>query len=390
MSEKPTVLIIDDEMGPRESMRMLLKPQYEVVCADGVEKGLAELQRAKPDAVVMDIRMPGVDGIEGLRRIRKLDSNVAVIMLTGYGTLDTARSAIQLGANDYVKKPFDTKEMLKVVADNIRRTDFNRHITETERNLRNMNEVLMAELEQKRGLAKLGQASRELAHDLQNPLTIVVGSVELLASELKKAESSLYDADDPEGGDQAREYISVIEQSLTRCTKLLNVWRNLGRGDDLDLTPRDLGELLEKLHIEAKAMARNRQVAFNFETRDLEHTEVLVDAVQFPRTLMNLIGNALDALPPENGMVSLEAEKDGKRVRILIRDNGHGIPEDLLQKIFEPYFTTKQEGKGTGLGLFIARRIVDRHGGKIEVESHPGIGTTFSILLPVSMGKPSY
>jgi len=376
---KPRVVIIDDELGPRESMRMLLKQNYEVTTADRVEQGLAEVQRLHPDAVVMDIRMPGVDGIEGLRRIRKLDPAVSVIMLTGYGTLETARSAIRLGANDYLKKPFDTTEMLRVIADNVRRTEFNRRKSETERNLHNLNEVLMAELEDKRNMARLGQASRELAHDLQNPLMVVIGSVELLSSELRKVEASLYSSD---RSDQAMEYITVIEQSLARCTELLNVWRNLGKGNELELSVCHLHSMLENLALEARAMARERDVRFDFEADGVRGVDVLVDKVQFPRTLMNLIGNGLDALPPENGVIGLKAEVKDGQVILRISDNGHGIPRDKQQKVFEPYFTTKEEGKGTGLGLFIARRIAERHGGSIELESEPGKGTTFTLQVP--------
>ncbi|MDA3873578.1 MAG: response regulator, partial [Kiritimatiellae bacterium] len=230
--QKPRVLIIDDELGPRESMRILLKRDYEVRCEDRVEKGIDALTAFRPDAVVMDIRMPGVDGIEGLRRIRALDENVSVIMLTGYGSLETARSAIRLGANDYLKKPFDTVEMLKVVSDNVRRSEFTRRKFEMERNLHNLTESLMAELEEKRKMAKLGQASRELAHDLSSPLTVVISSVELLSQELQNLESKLRSSDKSES---AMEYIEVIENGLDRCIDLLGVLRNLEKNNDLEL-----------------------------------------------------------------------------------------------------------------------------------------------------------
>ncbi len=110
-TELPQILVIDDEMGPRESLRMLLKPNYQVHTADCVEAGLKLLKEKQPDTIVMDIRMPGMSGIEGLRQIREIDPNLSVIMLTGFGALDTAKEALRLGANDYISKPFDAHEM---------------------------------------------------------------------------------------------------------------------------------------------------------------------------------------------------------------------------------------------------------------------------------------
>ncbi|HUE40807.1 MAG TPA: response regulator, partial [Chthoniobacterales bacterium] len=100
-TELPQILVIDDEMGPRESLRMLLKPNYQVHTADCVEAGIKLLKEKNPDTIVMDIRMPGVSGIEGLRQIREIDPHLSVIMLTGFGALDTAKEALRLGANDY-------------------------------------------------------------------------------------------------------------------------------------------------------------------------------------------------------------------------------------------------------------------------------------------------
>src|SRR4029077_11601586 len=113
--ELPQILVIDDEMGPRESLRMLLKPNYQVYTAENVETGLRILREKNPDVIISDIRMPGTSGIDGLRKIREIDPHVAVIMLTGFGALDTAKEALRLGANDYISKPFDAREMREVI-----------------------------------------------------------------------------------------------------------------------------------------------------------------------------------------------------------------------------------------------------------------------------------
>src|ERR1700674_2190348 len=189
-TELPQVLVIDDEMGPRESLRMLLKPNYQVHTADNVEAGLRILREKKPDAVISDIRMPGTSGIDGLRKIREIDPHVAVIMLTGFGALETAKEALRLGANDYISKPFDAREMRDVIGRNVERTRMQRTGVNASSEIKELNNRLLKELAQKERLASLGQASAEFVHDLGNPLTIVWGYVQLLAKKLEESEKT--------------------------------------------------------------------------------------------------------------------------------------------------------------------------------------------------------
>src|SRR6476660_8494969 len=188
-AELPQVLVIDDEMGPRESLRMLLKPAYHVHTADSVERGLQLLNEKKPDAIVLDIRMPGMTGIEGLRRIREIDPHLSVIMLTGFGALETAKEAVRLGANDYISKPFDAGEMREVIGRNVERTRVQRASESAAGEIKELNARLLKQLAQKERLASLGQASAEFVHDLGNPLTIVWGYVQLLAKKLEQSEN---------------------------------------------------------------------------------------------------------------------------------------------------------------------------------------------------------
>src|SRR5229473_5293643 len=140
--QTPQVLVIDDEIGPRESLRMLLKPDYNVHTADCVDAGIKLLQEKQPDTVVMDIRMPGATGIEGLRKIREIDPHLSVIMLTGFGALETAQEALRLGANDYISKPFDAREMQEVIGRNVERTRAHRKSVEAAQEISELNQRL--------------------------------------------------------------------------------------------------------------------------------------------------------------------------------------------------------------------------------------------------------
>src|SRR5437588_9873995 len=219
-SELPQILVIDDEMGPRESLRMLLKPNYQVYTADNVDAGLRLLREKKPDAVISDIRMPGASGIDGLRRIREIDPHVAVIMLTGFGALETAQEALRLGANDYIAKPFDAREMREVIGRNVERTRMQRTGINAAEEIKELNNRLLKELAQKERLASLGQASAEFVHDLGNPLTIVWGYVQLLAKKLEQSENG--------AKSQNAKELQIIEQNVRLCRELLTMWQSYG------------------------------------------------------------------------------------------------------------------------------------------------------------------
>src|ERR1700720_4887263 len=220
-TDLPQILVIDDEIGPRESLRMLLKPNYQVQTADCVETGIKLLQEKKPDTVVMDIRMPGITGIDGLRKIREIDPPLPVIMLPGFGALETAKEALRLGANDYISKPFDAREMQEIIGRNVERTRVQRTSEHAAAEIKELNNRLLQELAQKERLASLGQASAEFVHDLGNPLTIVWGYVQLLAKRLEKS-----DGNDSAQQDAASvKELNIIEQNVRLCRELLTMWQ---------------------------------------------------------------------------------------------------------------------------------------------------------------------
>ncbi|HMP72973.1 MAG TPA: hybrid sensor histidine kinase/response regulator [Kiritimatiellia bacterium] len=375
----PKILVIDDEQGPRESLRILLKNTYQVFLAEGVLAGLKILREECPDLVIMDIRMPGMNGIEGLQHIRAIDKDVAVIMLTGFGALETAQKALRHGANDYLKKPFEVEEILSVISTNLKRVEMNRRRNRTERDLSELNMKLVKELAKKDRLASLGQASAELVHDLRNPMSIVLGYTQLLTEDLSK----LRDGADSMQAESALHYLEIIEKSAKRCKDLTEVWRNLGRKDPDSVRPIEVNTLLKSVVDEIKVIGRSRPVEILLEDTP-ETLYIFGDATQITRTLNNIASNALDAFPDEHeGRIVISGKRCDQHVVISICDNGSGIPPDMISKVFDPYVSTKGADKGTGLGLFIAKKIIDDHKGSIQLTSEVGKGTTVSIRLPI-------
>ena len=376
-ADLPQVLVIDDEIGPRESLRMLLKPIYQVHTADSVEIGLKLLNEKKPDAIVMDIRMPGMTGIEGLRRIRQIDPHLSVIMLTGFGALETAKEALRLGANDYISKPFDAREMREVISRNVERTRLHRTSESAAGEIKELNNRLLQELAQKERLASLGQASAEFVHDIGNPLTIVWGYVQLLAKKLEESEPT----DDPNAVSSNKE-LEIIEQNVRLCRDLLSMWQSYGSVEATPHTLISISDIVREVVAGVGAMAKETPVELKCDVTE-DPCSLMGDAVQITRAIQNVIINAIQASGDRKGTVEVSCIRKDFYVDVRIADTGQGISPEQIARIFDPYFTTKQGKSGTGLGLFITRKVVDDHNGSIKVDSTPGIGTTITIRLPL-------
>jgi signal transduction histidine kinase len=373
----PQVLVIDDEMGPRESLRMLLKPNYQVYTTDNVEAGLRILREKKPDAVISDIRMPGTSGIDGLRKIREIDPHVAVIMLTGFGALETAKEALRLGANDYISKPFDAREMREVIGRNVERTRNFRTGVNAAAEIKELNNRLLKELAQKERLASLGQASAEFVHDLGNPLTIVWGYVQLLAKKLEQSEK-----ENGTTNETSAKELNIIEQNVRLCRDLLTMWQSYGSVEASPHKPISVTQIVREVVKGVGPMAVQSAVELHCNIRN-EPCTLLGDSVQIMRAIQNVIINALQASAEKKGSVAVSCMRKDFYVDVRVEDTGYGIAPAQIAKIFDPYFTTKQGKSGTGLGLYITKKVVEDHNGSIKVDSTPQIGTTFTIRLPL-------
>jgi len=375
-SDLPQVLVIDDELGPRESLRMLLKPNYQVYTADCVDAGIKLLKEKHPDAVITDIRMPGTSGIDGLRRIREIDPHVAVIMLTGFGALETAQEALRLGANDYINKPFDAREMREVIGRNVERTRLHRTGMNAAEEIKELNNRLLKEIAQKERLASLGQASAEFVHDLGNPLTIVWGYVQLLAKKLEQSEK--------ENGakSQNAKELQIIEQNVRLCRELLTMWQSYGSVEAAPHKPISISGIVREVVKSVTAMAAQNGVELKSDLCE-DPCTLRGDSTQMTRAIQNVIINAVQAASEKKGTVTVSCVRKDFYVDVRVEDTGYGIAPAQMAKIFDPYFTTKQGKSGTGLGLYITKKVVEDHNGSIKVDSTPQVGTSFTVRLPL-------
>ena len=367
------VLVIDDERGPRESLRMVLKYDYEIFLADRVAGGVELLREKQPDLIIMDIRMPEKNGIEGLQEIRDIDPFVSIVMLTGYGDLETAQQAIRFGANDYLQKPFDAFEIQAVVKKYVDRSRLFSRKKQAQEELQKMTQSLSREVGKTNKLTSLGAASAELVHDLRNPLTIVRGYLDLLNYELKEKQEST--------SDEMNEYLDQIERNVVRCAELVESWRALGRFDFSQLQRLHLPKLINDCFRDAAA---HSDISFTVQVDGTEDQyEMLGERLQIKRALQNLIDNAVQAVDEQSAPgITVLFSMTQADIDIKIKDNGCGVDAKKLRWIFEPFDNTATLEKGAGLGLFITKKVLEEHRGTLHLESREGEGSVVTVRVP--------
>ncbi len=363
--DKPLVLVVDDEYGPRESIAFTLSSEFSVETAARAMEALSKLREREYAAVVLDIRMPEMDGIKALEELRKIDPNVSVIMLTGYGTLHTAQQAMVGGANQYLRKPPDINELIEAVRKQTAATKLRRHQAGMVRQTEEMNVALKREIEEAEPHIWQSRASVELVHDLNNPLTVVIGYAALLVEEARSMATS-QEADSK----KLQDYAMVVEKAAEYCHHLSENWRLTSR-NQVDYTPLDLVSVAKEV----------RQVIF-FESASitfagLSSARIRGSKFELMRIFQNLFKNALEA-----GATTLELSvaQVADKYEVVIKDNGSGMTPEALNKALKGGFTSK--ASGTGLGLSICRHLVGAHGATLILESKRDEGTTVRMAFP--------
>ena len=374
MEEKLRIMVVDDELIIRESLFNYFKKYGHVVetASSGIE-ALEKLKKAPFHVLFADIKMPGMDGMELLEKVKDEHPDTMVVIITAYGSIESAANAMRIGASDYLLKPFKPDQLSLAIE---RISHQRRLISE-----HNVEKVVM----QQEKLASIGRLSAGVAHELNNPLTTILTSAMLIQEEFCPDQSV------------CSELQIVIGEAL-RCRKIVRSLLDFARQTEPAKEMCNINDVVR----ECLVLTR-KQAAFNDVNiaHDLSEDIPLIsaDKGQIQQAMINLILNAIEATDP-GGKITISTTTFSKRffswyedkllplddaVEIRISDTGKGIDPDELDKIFDPFFTTGESG--TGLGLAITHGIIEQHGGGIDVKSKKGRGTTFIIRLPVNRGN---
>ncbi len=417
--QSPFSILIVDDMPANLTLlsRMLQKHGYR---ARPAPSGVLALQAAKherPDLILMDIHMPGMDGFEVCRRL-KADPELAdipVLFISALSEVEDKVRAFDQGGQDYITKPFQIEEVLARVRTHLELQRARQEVEARNQALaealeqlkKTQNQMIMSEK-----MAALGVLAAGVAHEINNPINFVKASCHSLERDVHDLAAVLSSCQN--GLDQDRltaleafktalefetttreipELFARIFEGLRRTEEIVKSLRGFARTDDAMDNKVDPRDVIDAVLI----MLRPRyKRLIQVDTVYGETPAVRGNAGKLSQVLINILSNAIDAVEahvePADRRITVSTGhclRDGTEHAVIqISDTGAGVPLDIRNRIFDPFFTTKPVGKGTGLGLFICNNLILEHNGAIDVSGPPGQGATFSIFLPAYREDP--
>ena len=405
---RPTLLVVDDEEGPRLSLQVIFQDAFKVLIAEDGPAAVDLARSQRIDVAVLDIRMGGMSGLEVLERLRFIDPDIEAVMMTAFETTDTMRQALRLRACDYINKPFDVATMRASVTKALERRSLGSEIRNNAEKL----ERLKMDLQEVHITGELARTRGEIydsiIHDINGPLTIISGLMQIIDERISK-EVKL----EGEELEMVKDRLRRIMRQVSNCVEISRRYLSFLHPRPEDVTSvlvnqilGDVGELLR-----AHPSTRNNQLVICPLSEDAAVSMHGTDLIQ---VLQNLTLNALQCTPQYHQVLinahinahplDLNALQDGPAdqfinrenfnntaplLTVAVQDNGPGIKPEVMPKIFEPYFTTQPKQQGTGLGLCIVQRLITKARGGLHVHSKVGQGTVFTLYLPAQSANPS-
>lgn len=395
-----TLLIVDDEEGPRESLRVIFKDEYEVLLAVDGRSAIELAQAHKIHVAVIDVRMAGMSGIEVLERLKYVDPTIEAVMMTAFETADTMRQALRLRACDYLNKPFDISTMRAAVANAMQRRTLESELTTNSEEQQKLLQELQDQKLRERMSQTRGDIYASIIHDINGPLTVISGYIHMLNQRIGAA--SRLEADDLEF---VKGRLKTITRQVTNCIGISRRYLSFLRQPSNDGTRVGFNQILSDLGQLIRVHPSMQQNELSLEPLH-EDVSLRMNGTDLIQILLNLVVNAFQCTSKPHKVVvaarvspdplDLRQFKDGPQDRLLnlesfhnaaplltvsVEDDGPGIPPETLPKIFEPYFTTKAAKQGTGLGLNIVQRLIREAKGLLLVHTEPGQGTRFTVYL---------
>lgn len=360
-----TILVVDDNAANRALAEATLQDEgYQVVLASDGEAGIAAFERERPDCILLDVRMPGIDGPTACERIRALPAgaDVPIIFVTALRDVDTFDRAHDAGGDDYLTKPFRPQELVARVSAAVER-----------RRLHDERSALYDELKQERDALQRLQLQQEelvayVVHDLKNP----VNAIGLLADMLLR---------DKEGSPKSKRAGEKIRDETRSLLRMITTMLDIARADAGQLAPNRRRVELEPLLAGVLAALEVRAQAVGVRlVADVRQPSLDVDPDLLRRVLENLIDNALRHAPEESPVEVTSRAADGG-VELRVRDHGPGVPPERRAVIFERFASVAGGRTNRGLGLTFCKLIVEAHGGRIWIED-AGPGAAFCLWFP--------
>jgi signal transduction histidine kinase len=366
MSSKDKIIIIDDEEVVLDSCTQILEGRnYDVATAENGTLGIKLVEETNPDLVYIDLKMPGIPGLDVLEKIRDIDNTIVTVVITGYATVDSAVEAMKRGAYDFLPKPFTPDEFRLITRRGIER----RKLMLEAIALRREKEML------RENFAAI------VSHELKSPLGAIQQNLFALSNELSGVLS-----------DSQNSKLDRMKVRIDDLLKLINSWLRVYSVDinkiKENFTSLQVTSLISKAIESIEPHAVRKDISI-IPTIDENISSLEGDEVSLVEALVNILGNAVKYSYTGSQVKINASEKEGN-INISISDAGVGIPENELPNVLSDFYRGKPDQiseSSHGIGLTISRRIIEAHNGAISLASNPSKGTTFTITLPATPKK---
>jgi len=379
--DRKRVLVAEDE----EAMRSFIVRQlagYEVFEASDGAEALAIAQGEVPDLIICDYMMPELDGIELTSRVREggATARIPIVLITAQAGEEARLNALEAGVDDFLTKPFSSIELMARVKNLLSRSEFEQHLAEKNVYLQAAYSQLKEQesiLVQTEKLSSLGRMSAGIVHEINNPLNYTKTALYALKS---------FEREIPK--EEREDYLEVLgdaSEGVDRVVQIVKGLRSFTRGDSSAMSDVSLAEVIES----ARKLVQPSLEGIAFESNVPAELIIEGNEIQLCQLFVNMFQNAVRAIQVQErkegeSKILVTAEAVGSReVLVKIRDNGCGINQEDIERVFDPFFTKNDVGEGMGLGLSISYRILDQHQGKIHVESEVGHFTEFYLSFPL-------
>ena len=362
MNDQSKIIIIDDEQVVLDSCQdILASSNYEVLTASDGASGLKLIEETQPDLVFVDLKMPGMSGMQVLVRVQDLDPTIVTVVITGYATISSAVEAMKHGAYDFLPKPFTPAEFRMITSRSLEK----RKLTLETLSLRREKDML------RQNFAAI------VSHELKSPLSSVQQNLYVLTADLSE-----------QLNDEQNKSLERMKVRISDLLKLINTWLR-AMALDLESIKEQFAAISLELAI-AKAVENVQSHATRKDiTIDVSITEpcgpVYGDEGTLTEVLVNLLSNAIK-YSYSGRKVTIRVEKRNDRAYISVSDQGVGISEEEMPFIFDDFYRGKGrlgENESYGLGLALSKRIIEIHDGSIYATSEIGKGSTFVFNLPI-------
>jgi signal transduction histidine kinase len=405
MRQQPKVLVVDDEESVVVTIKAILQLDgYDVATTTKGAEAKVMVRDVEYDLVLTDLRLEDGDGLEVLKAVRERYPETVTIMLTGYASLESAIQALRAGAYDYLVKPSEVEELRATVARGIERRrlgqELRRRVAELERanrEIADLNSSLQRRIDEATGeLKERYEQLKELdrmksqflsiaSHELKTPITAMSGFLQVALRRIRRLSEGESAAAVAEGLRSTTEQLEVVYRQTGKLARLVDELLDVSRIQTGRIEFRygdvDLGELANEVAARMQLTTTAHQISVRRDSQSV----VTADRDHLEQVLNNLVANAIK-YSPGGGAITIDVRPDDGGVRLSVTDQGIGIPERELEAIFGLFYRSPEraarDAAGMGLGLYISKEIVARHGGRIWAESWAEKGSTLNVVIP--------